>query len=155
MSALHSDTITLFNGYYSRIDGSTWYPTVISGVHLDIDKAANIAKYGADTDDVVTANIPYKLEDGKKMIAGKEWKTPIEWEKQVNDDMRKTVTFSAEEQTPDFFWFGEWEGEESISDDDYGGNFLEYMKSNYDNVFTITSVGSNYKLIPHVEIVGK
>lgn len=152
---LHHDTITVFNGYYSRIDGTTWYPSVVHGVHLDIDKAANIAKYKVETEDVATASIPYTVEDGKKIISGKEWKSPNEWEKQVNDDMRNTITFSMKNQTPDFYWFGEWEGSDPIRDDEYGGNFYQYMKANYDYVFAITSVGANYTVIPHVEIAGK
>lgn len=155
MSALHTDVITVFNKSYSRESGAAWYPTVISGVHLDIDKAGSIAKYKVNTGDIATALIPYEKDGEKKKIAGKEWVPPVEWGKQTDVERRNTITFSTETQTPDFFWFGTWERKEPAQDDDYGGNFYQYMKSNEDYVFAITSVGANYKLIPHVEITGK
>lgn len=148
---MYSDTITLFNHYKSRL-GDMWYPTVINGVNLNIDKAAIIAKYGAESKDNVVLNVKYIIQDSVKIIVGKPYLTPKEWERQTNDMLPKTVTFSSGVDF-DFFIVGEYENTEPIPDDDYIDGFYNYINNNYDNVFVVTSV-AEYSVIPHFEIMG-
>lgn len=152
MIALYNDTITLFNRYTNR-DGDTWYPTVIRGVNLNIDRAAIVAKYGAQSSDSAVLNVGYLLDGGNKIIVGKPWRAPKAWEEQPNDELGCSLTFKGG-STFDFFYVGEWQGTEPIADAEYSGGFYTYMNDRYDNVFAITSVGM-YSVIPHFEILGK
>lgn len=150
--AVYDKTITLFNRYSSRL-GDTWYPTVIHNVQLIADKSAIIAQYGAESSDKALLHIRYETIDGVPVIAGKPYKTPKEWDRQTNDLLSQTLTFT-DGQYFDFFMLGEYESEQPISDDEYTDGFYNYINSNYDNVFAVTSVGL-YSLIPHFEITGK
>lgn len=166
---LYNDTVTIFCRYESRL-GDTWYPTVLRNVDLNMDKAAIIAKYSAESQDNAVLNIHYKIEDladgenyeykqiprlkGKKLIVGgKVWLPAKDWDRQVNDMLPNTLTFT-DGQKFDFFYVGEWPNENPISDDDYLDDFYNHMKKNYDYVFAITSVAF-YSVIPHFEIMGK
>lgn len=148
MITLYNDTITLFNRYSNR-EGDTWYPTVIRGVNVNVDRAAIIAKYGAQSADSVVLNIRYSFDEENKTIAGKPWKPPKEWEEQTNDELSNTLTF-ASGTAFDFFYIGEWTDDAPIVDND----FYNYMNDKYDDVYAITSVGL-YTVIPHFEILGK
>lgn len=148
MIALYNDTITLFNRYSNR-EGDTWYPTVIHGVNINIDRAAIIAKYGAQSADSVVLNIRYSFDGENKTIAGKAWKPPKEWEEQTNDELANALTFAGGTAF-DFFYIGEWPDSNPVTDDD----FYNYMNDKYDDVYAITSVGL-YTVIPHFEILGK
>lgn len=150
---MFNDTVTLFNRYESRL-GDTWYATVLHNVHLNMDKAAIIAKYGAESQDNAILNIHYKTVDGKKMVGEKAWLPPKEWDKQVNDMLPQTLTFTSG-QAFDFFMMGVWDGPEVISDDDYTEGFYDYINRRYDYVFAITSVGGPYSVIPSFQIMGK
>lgn len=157
---MFNDTVTLFNRYYSptmgRETGNTWYATVLHNVHVNMDRAAIIAKYGAETDDSAMLNVHYERREDGIYIDGKKWLPPIEWDKQPNDDYANTITF-----TPgtyfDFWIVGEWDGESPVFDKDYetASNFYEYLRDTRDNVFAITSVGGPYSVIPHFEITGR
>lgn len=150
---MYNDTITLFNRKESR-DGDTWYPTVIKNANLNIDKAAILAKYGPEATDTAVLHIRYKNQDGKKIVSGKPWMPPKEWDKQL--DPAIAITFTEGDRF-DFFWVGVWEGTEPIEDADYFAytDFYTYMNKNYDYVFAISSVGGPYSVIPHFEITGK
>lgn len=79
-----------------------------------------------------------------------EYLPPKKWKQQTNDFLEKTLTFSTE----DFFWEGQWD-QGKVLDSDYKKGFYQYMNSNKDNVFRITSIGGPYTLIPHFEILAK
>lgn len=152
---MYSEKITLFNHYKSRL-GDMWYPTVIDGVNLLIDKAAIVAKYGAESKDNAILNIHYQIVNGQIMIDGKPYLPPKEWERQTNDKLADSITFASGTDF-DFFMLGEYPTQEPIHDEDkiYGNNgFFEYIKKEYDFVFAITSVGM-YSVVPHFEITGK
>lgn len=152
---MYNDTVTIFNGYDSSL-GFMWYPTVIEGVNVVMDKAAIVSKYGAESKDNVIIGIKYNLVDGQIMIGDKKWLPPKEWENQTNDMLPKTITFASGEQPSDFIYVGKWEGETPIDDADlqYGrGGFLNYMSKNYDYVFSITGE-AHYSVIPHFEVRG-
>lgn len=175
---MFTDTITVFNYYKDSLKNVTWYPTVIHGVNLLIDKAAIVAKYGAESKDNALLNIHYKhvktenpkegeelfhafvkckkIVDGESVFFEKEWFPPKEWERQTNDKLADSITFASGTDF-DFFMVGEYPTQEPIHDEDkiYGNNgFFEYIKKEYDFVFAITSVGM-YSVIPHFEITGK
>lgn len=149
---MYNDTITLFNRYEDSMGIITWYPTVISGVNLLVDKSAIVAKYGAESADNAILNVNYSIINGHKIVDGKQWLPPKEWENQVNEFLPQTITFTSGKDF-DFFMLGEWP-EESIADDDYRNGFYDYINQNYDFVFAITSA-SILNVIPHFEIVGK
>ena len=149
---MFTDTITVFNYYKDSLKNVTWYPTVIHGVNLLIDKAAIVAKYGAESKDNALLNIHYQTVDGQIMVDGKPYLTPKEWERQTNDKLPETITFTSGVDF-DFFMLGEYPTIEPISDDDYIDGFYNYVNDEYDFVFAITSV-AQYSAIPHFEIMG-
>lgn len=148
---MFADTVTVFNRYESRL-GDMWYPTVIKGVNLLIDKAAIIAKYGAESKDNAILNIHYQTVDGKIMIDGKPYLPPKEWDRQTNDKLSETITFESGKDF-DFFMLGEYPTTEPIADDDYIDGFYNFVNDEYDYVFAITSV-AKYTAIPHFEVMG-
>ena len=148
---MYSGTVTLFNRYKSRL-GDMWYPTVINGVNIQIDKAAIIAKYGAESKDNAILNVKYHILDNTKMVGNKPYFPPKEWERQTNDKLPETITFASGVYF-DYFMLGEYPTTGPISDDDYIDGFYDYANDEYDFVFAITSV-AQYSAIPHFEIMG-
>lgn len=151
---MYNDTITLFNrkaGY----GGDCWFPTVLHNVNLNMDKAAILAKYGANEKDNVSLHVRYTLQDGKKKMVGeKPWLPPIMWNKL--EDPSTAITFTSGTKF-DFFWLGEWNGSDPITDICYGEytDFYTFMKNTHDYVFAVSSVNGPYSAIPHFEITGK
>ena len=148
---MFADTVTVFNRYVSRL-GDMWYPTVIHNANLLIDKAAIIAKYGAESNDNAILNIHYDLVDGQIMVDGKPYLQPKEWSHQTNDKLPESITFTSGKDF-DFFMLGEYESTEPIADDNYVDGFYNYINDEYDYVFAVTSV-AKYTAIPHFEIMG-
>ena len=149
---MFSDVVTVFNRYKSRL-GDMWYPTVIHNANLLIDKAAIIAKYGAESKDNAILNIHYDIVDGQIMVDGKPYLPPKEWSNQTNDKLPESITFASGKDF-DFFMLGEYERKEPIADDDYIDGFYNFMNDEYDFVFAITSVGGPYTAIPTFQIMG-
>lgn len=150
---MFTDTITVFNYYKDSLKNVTWYPTVIHGVNLLIDKAAIVAKYGVESKDNALLDIHYKTVDGQIMVDGKQYLPSKEWERQTNDKLPETITFASGTGF-DFFMLGEYPEIKPILDEEYRNGFFEEVKKEYDFVFAITSVGM-YSVIPHFEITGK
>ncbi len=148
---MYSGTITLFNHYKSRL-GDMWYPTVIHGANIQIDKAAIMAKYGAESKDNAILNVRYHVVDSNIMVGEKPYLPPKEWERQTNDKLADSITFTGGTDF-DFFMLGEYPTTEPIVDDDYIDGFYNYVNDEYDFVFAITSV-AQYSVIPHFEIMG-
>lgn len=151
---MYKDTITLFNRYDSAL-GIMWFPTIIHGVDLNIDRAAIVAKFGEESQDNAKLHIKYSVIDGKKTVADKQYLLPKAWENQTNDLLANTLTFN-DGQKFDFFFEGEWESTAPIMDSDYDAHlgFYAYMNKEYDHVFAITAV-AEYSVIPHFEIMAK
>ena len=122
---MFSDVITVFNHYKSR-SGDMWYPTVIRGVNLNIDKAAITAKYVSESKDNAMLNIHYQLEKGQIMVDGKPYFPPKEWERQTNDKLPESITFTSGTDF-DFFMLGEYPTTEPIKDDDFDDGFYNYV----------------------------
>lgn len=150
---MYKDTITLFNRK-EGLEGDTWYPTVLHNVHLNMDRAAILAKYGAESADSAVLNVKYTQDGENKKVGNKTWKPPKEWDKLL--DPTGFLTFTTGTRF-DFFWLGEWENEEPIFDQDYFSDtdFYTYMNRTHDYVFAISSVGGPYSVIQHFEIMGK
>ena len=153
---MYDKTVTVFNFYNSKTAGlSYWYPHILSGIDLITDHGAILKKYGPDSTDNAALHIAY-TPNGEKVMAQQSDGSavpglpPKAWAAQVNDDLPDSITFGPE----DFFWQGEWTGG-MVVDDDYRDGFYQYMNSNRDNVYKITSVGGPYTVIPHFEILGK
>lgn len=149
---MFTDTITVFNYYKDSLKNVTWYPTVIHGVNLLIDKAAIVAKYGAESKDNALLNIHYQTVDGQIMVDGKPYLPPKEWERQTNDKLTETITFASGTGF-DFFMLGEYPTTTPIADDDYIDGFYNHVNDEYDYVFAVTSV-AKYTAILHFEIMG-
>lgn len=148
---MFSDVVTVFNHYKSRL-GDMWYPTVVRNANLLIDKAAIVAKYGAESKDNAILNIHYQTVDGQIMVDGKPYLPPKEWERQTNDKLAESITFTSGTDF-DFFMLGEYPTTNPIADDDYVDGFYNHVNDEYDYVFAITSV-ARYTAIPHFEIMG-
>ena len=151
---MYNDTVTVFNRYIDSFGNTIWHPHVISGVNLIVDKAViaeNYGKYGDVSKDNAVMNVKYDIVDGVIMIGDKPYLPPKEWERQVNDDLPKSITFTSGNDF-DFFMLGDYGSEEPIPDEK--GRFYSNMQREYDDVFAITSV-AKYSVIPHFEIVGK
>ena len=151
---MYKDTVTLFNRYATKDRKIVWYPTVLHGVNLNVDKASIVAKYGSNSQDNAVLNVKYHSGDDAMMVGDKRYLFPKEWSKQTEDTLVESLTFTTGKEEFDFFYEGEWESDEPILDDDYKSGFYSYMNNNYDNVFAITSV-SKFSVIPHFEVVGK
>lgn len=153
---MYDKTVTVFNFYNSKTAGlSYWYPHILSCVDLITDHGAMLKKYGPDSTDNAALHIVYTPDGDKVMVQQSDgsavpWLPTKAWAAQVNDDLPGSITFGPE----DFFWQGEWTGG-MVVDDDYRDGFYQYMNSNRDNVYKITSVGGPYTVIPHFEILGK
>ena len=152
---MYKDTITLFNRKEGE-EGDTWYPSVLHNVQLNMDRAAILAKYGAESADKAVLHIRYRNDGGKIIVGEKPWEPPKEWEKR--DDHIGAITFTPGDRF-DFFMLGDWGSKAPVHDADYIGTatpgFYAYMNKNYDYVFAISSVGGPYSVIPHFEIMGK
>jgi len=152
---VYKDTITLFNRKEGE-EGDTWFPSVLRNVHVNTDRAAIMAKYGAESADSSSLHIRYRKVDGEIMVGEKRWEPPKEWDKLL--DKTGVITFTPGDRF-DFFMLGDWGSEEPVYDWEYNGTatsgFYAYMNKNYDGVFAISSVGGPYSVIPHFEIIGK
>lgn len=149
---MYNDTVTVFNRYVDSLGNTIWHPHVLSGVNLAIDKSVVVSEYGETSKDNAVLNVAYKKVNGVVMVGEKPYLSPKNWERQTNDMLPKTITFSSESTQFDFFMLGDYGSEEPILDEN--GDFYSEMKKDYDYVFAITLVAM-LKNIPHFEITGK
>lgn len=150
---MYDKTITVFNRYVDSFDNITWYPTVLHGVNLLVDKAAIIAKYGAESQDKAVLNVRFENVNGKIVIDGKNYLPPKEWEYQTNDLLLSTITFTDGNEF-DFFILGDYGNTDPILDSNYRNGFYNEINRERDYVFAISSIGGPYSVIPHFEIMG-
>lgn len=148
---MYDDTVTLFCQCKDQRKNITWYPYILYNVNLNMNKAAIIARYGAESQDNAVLNVHYYIADGKTMVGNKIWLPPKEW--QSTDNPADAITFKDGKEF-DFFCVGEWQDVEPIRDEDYTNGFYNYLNSKQDYVFAITAVGF-YSAIPHFEIMGR
>lgn len=149
---MFTDTITLFNRKVGA-EGDTWYPSVLRNVQVNTDKAAILAKYGAESADSAVLHVRYSRDGDSKLVCGKPWLPPKEW--QALSNPATAITFAIGTQF-DFFWLGDWGNKDPVYDADYPDtDFYTHMNKTYDFVFAVSSVGGPYSAIPHFEILGK
>ena len=148
---MYKDTITLFNRYVDSMGNTMWFPHVLTGVNLNVDRSVIVNKYGEQSKDNAVLNVKYHVGDYAVMVGNKPYLPPKEWKKQVNDDLPKSITFKSGNDF-DFFMVGDYGSEEMI--EDKKGTFFREIQQEYDYVFAITSV-AEYDLISHFEITGK
>ena len=150
---MYDKTITVFNRYVDSFGNITWYPTVLHGVNLLVDKAAIVAKYGAESQDKAVLNVRFESVNGNIVIDGKPYLPPKEWENQTNDLLPSTITFT-DGKDFDFFILGDYGSTEPILDNNFRNGFYNEINRERDYVFAISSVGGPYSVIPHFEIMG-
>lgn len=149
---MYTDTITLFNRKVGT-EGDTWYPSVLRNVQVNTDKAAILAKYGAESADSAVLHVRYSRDGNSKLVCGKPWLPPKEW--QALSNPATAITFAIGTQF-DFFWLGDWGNEDPVYDADYSDTgFYTHMNKTHDFVFAVSSVCGPYSVIPHFEIMGK
>ena len=143
---MFEDVVTVFN---RRED--MWYPSVIRGVQVQAERAAEPGKYGGKRADRVTVLVPYVPMEGAAVIGGKTYLPPRSWKRE--EEPEKYVTFAAGEKF-DFFFLGAWEGTEPIRDEDWPEGFYGRMDRERDGVYAIASA-ARFGTLPHFEIVGR
>ena len=148
---MFNDTVTIFN---RRKDpaGDMWYPTVLRGVELQTDRAAIVAKYGAQSADRALLFIHFREDENGQKIAGKKaYLPPKAW--QAREDPSGTFTFTPGEAF-DFFLDGAWLNEEPVADNAHAKGLYNYLNQTRDGVYAVNQV-SVFKVIPHVEVTGR
>lgn len=151
---LYKQTITLFNRVTAYGDELLWYPTVIEGVHLIVDKSSAWNSYGGQATDNARVHVRYTVSGDDIIVAGKKWVEPKAYRRLERQD--GFITFSyGDNDDFDFFIEGVYEGTAPIPDNLYERRgFYNFMNSTHDNVFAVKSV-SKYNLIPHFEIMAR
>lgn len=135
---MFNDIVTIYNQH--KVDGDiTWYGHVLKGVECQPSSAINMMKEAEETADKVNLHIP-------DSVVAEKYLKPKEWMR--SEDKVQMLTLAE----GDFFIQAEMP-EGAINDSDYDGGFFEHMKTQYDDVFNITSV-QYYKAIPHFEVGG-
>lgn len=152
--AIYKQTVTLFNRIRDAYtEDVVWYPTVLHGVHLVVDKSSAWGMQGGRETDNVRLHVRYAVSGDSVLVGGKPWHEPKAWRKLAAPET--AITFGYGDDDFDFFIEGEFTDIPGpISDDQFKNGFYNYMNANYDNVFAITSV-SKYNLIPHFEIMAR
>lgn len=148
---MYRDTVTLFN-----LHDGVWRASVLRGVDLNADRAALIAKYGADCKDRARLHIRFQpAADGTAVVASGEDSYTVKTPREYAGEER-TITFrpAYTGEVLDFFLDGEWDGETDIADADYEAGFYDHMNGTRDGVYTITEA-ARYSVIPHFEIIGR
>lgn len=149
---MYNDTITIFNRYKTA-GGDIWFPSVLRNVDLNADRAAIVAKYGAQSTDEALLHVKYSADDGSITVCGKEYLSPKEWNAHDTEDLPACITFNSGNAF-DFFIVGEWPEDEEINDNDYLDGFYNFANNRYDEVYALSSVAM-YSVIPHFEIMAK
>lgn len=153
---MYNDTITLFNRYLSK-DGIVWHPHIIHNCDLNTDKASILKVYGADAQDNAKLHIKYTVKGKDAVIDDVVYKKPKDWQKLVESELAGCITFRSGNDF-DFFIVGEYDVLTPIKDSDYISGkyegFYDYMNSNNDDVYAVSSVGI-YDAIPHMEILAR
>ena len=145
--AIYKQTATLFNRVLR--DGEIyWYPTVLEGVHLIIDRSILIATYGEHCSDNARLHVRYLPDGSDAMVGEKKYLPPKEFMRSGDPDEDLTFAFGDDF---DFIMEGEFGSTVPVPDADYRSGFFNHMNRTYDNVFAITSV-AKFNLIPHFEI---
>lgn len=135
---MYKDTITLYNRY-----NGTWHGVVLTGVDLNADRGAIVAKYGSDSKD--NAKLHLKINDGK--IGAYTYLLPLNYKGQNG-----TVTLSSGNNFT-FFIEGDT-GIYTAQDSAFVDGFYDWANQTYDHCYAVTSV-ARYSVIPHFEVLAR
>ena len=147
---MYNDTITIFNFHEDKKSGiAGWYPTVLNHVEVQISKGYNITKSGNENANTLYVSIPL-IGSNNDLFADGEYIKP----KAFKALSVKFGTFTLAEN--DFIAIGDYRNEfkDYIDDGTYPGGLMQYMKSNYDDVYEIKTVDT-FKTIRHIEVGGR
>lgn len=149
---MFADTVTLFNFHEKS---GKWFPTVLSGVDLQVDSGAKLSSPGTvDSADTVTLLIHSKSDKSVAVGTGevktrKSYLGPKAYAQCENPEVH--FTFKTE---CDFFCEGEWPTSEPIVDDDYDSGFYDEVNKERDGVYAVKN-SAFLQLIPHFEVGGR
>ena len=137
---MFSKTITLYS-----LHNDVWYPTVLHGCSLVVDKSARQAQTGLENEDKAILHIPKKsiTAAGVEVVGPKEY-----------NSLPSPTGYITFQEGSGFFIEGESDYS-IVNDDDYISGYYDYLNKSMDGVYLITSASSEYSLIPHYEITGK
>ena len=87
---IYRQTITLF---YHKVENgvTTWYPFVIDGVHLIMDKAIIISTYGEQSQDNAKVHIRYIPSSGGAVVKGKTYMLPKQFARDGDPESNFTL----------------------------------------------------------------
>ena len=135
---IYQHTVTLFCQH-----NGTWTGHVLTGVDLITDRAAIIARYGADCQDQAKLHIKYAQGD---KINGLTYVRPEDY-----TGAEQTLTFATGNE---FSFFYDGEADILSADEaDYLDGFFDYMNRR-GSTYIVTSA-AQYYVIPHWEIAGR
>ena len=141
---MFDDVITLFIKYEDKKNKlCQWHSKVIANVELQKNNAIAVSKDGNKSNDTVKLHIPCK----DAVIGEYEYLKPKEWYKAADKADKITL------KEGDFFVDGEVSDLDIYEDSQYQNGLFSYMKTNFDDVYVISSVDI-YKTIPHFEVGG-
>ena len=169
--SLYKQTVTLFNrailgrsakvgqflvgvdivGRASAEGDLYWVPTLLTNVHLIVDRSIIVSTYGEQSSDNARLHVRYLPSGGFAYVQGIKYYQPKEWKRLYTTEGAISFKFGDDF---DFFVEGDLTDLGFVKDDDYRDGFYNYANKHYDNCFAITSV-SKFNLIPHFEIGAK
>lgn len=151
---MYQEVITLFNHHSDRL-GDAWYPHLLTGVDLIVDRASVIAKYGAETASSAKLHIKYDSDAEGISINGIPYINPKEWHKLTSDERMEKITFNADADSADFFVIGDAGMTEPVFDSVEASDSLIERLSKQTDIYALTTVSEPYKVIKHFEIMAK
>lgn len=139
---MYKDTVTVFNK--KIVNGSImWYPTLLTNVDLNADKAFVMSRLGENSADRCILHVKMSGDT----ISGKAYMTPKVFAASGTTD---NITFA----NGDFFIAGAYGTYTAISDSLYTDGLYNEINRTMDNVFLVTSC-ARFSVIPHIEVTGK
>lgn len=151
---MYSETITLFNHHSDRL-GDTWYPHLLTGVDLIVDRASVIAKYGPETASSAKLHIRYVNDENGISINGIPYVPYKEWHGMTTDERNGKITFNTDSDNADFFVIGDIGMTEAVFDSVEAPDSLIERISKQMDVYVLATVSEPYKVIKHFEILAK
>lgn len=151
---MYSETITLFNKHSDKL-GDMWYPHLLTGVDLIIDRSSVIAKYGAETASSAKLHIKYIETDNGILIDSIPYIGSREWHNLTNEEKKDYITFNTDSANPDFFVIGDIGITEPVFDSVDAYNSLVERLNSQVNIYTLITASEPYKVIKHFEIMAK
>lgn len=139
---MYKDTVTVYNRY-----NGVWKGEVLRYVDLNADRAAIVAKYGADSKDRAKLHIRYTVNASVYICGDKTYVEPSAY-----TGVSGTFTLASGNNAT-FFVEGDT-GLYSAADSAYVDGFYDYANRTWDKCYSVTSA-ARYSVIPHFEVMGQ